>query len=54
MGSKDTFDAKVRADTEQKLREAQADVEANKEQVITRVLGLVQDVKPEIHKNLRV
>eukprot|EP00118_Oscarella_pearsei_P024719 m.306652 g.306652 ORF g.306652 m.306652 type:complete len:117 (+) comp41453_c0_seq1:32-382(+) len=54
LGSKDTFEAQIRADTELKLRESKAEIEANQEQVIARILELVQDIKPEIHKNLRV
>lgn len=51
IGSKDDFTAKIGEESEQKLRVIQEDVKDHKEQVISRLLELVYDIQPELHRN---
>lgn len=52
-GSKDDFTQKIQEDTDEKLRKIEIDVRDNKEDVIKRLLQLVYDVKPELHRNAK-
>ena len=54
MGSKDDFQAKIEEQTKAKLDQVLKDVASNKEAVISRILDLVYDIKPEVHENLRL
>lgn len=51
MGSRDGVAAKIEADTLVRIGEMEKLVHANKEQVITELLTLVYDIKPELHRN---
>jgi len=53
MGSKEDVAARIEADTKIKINEMQKAVNLHKEAVITKVLELVYDIKPELHKNYR-
>lgn len=52
-GSKDDFAAKMKVDTDNKLRAIDVEVQANKEKVMDRLLELIYDIKPEVHKNYK-
>lgn len=54
MGSKDDFQAKIEEQTVARLDQVSSDVTTNKEAVISRILDLVYDIKPEVHENLRL
>jgi len=51
MGSKEDVAARIEADTRIKIDEMQKAVNLHKEAVIVKVLELVYDIKPELHKN---
>nr|BAR72390.1 Vacuolar-type H+-ATPase subunit G [Nasutitermes takasagoensis] len=53
MGSKEDVAARIEADTRIKIDEMQKAVNLHKEVVIVKVLELVYDIKPELHKNYR-
>ena len=53
-GSKDDFAQKMQEDTQKKIRQIEKQVERNKEEVIKRLLELVNDIKPELHQNIRL
>lgn len=53
-GSKDDFAQKMQEETQGKIQEIEAQVNANKEVVIKRLLELVSDIKPELHQNIRL
>ncbi|CAH1396523.1 V-type proton ATPase subunit G [Halyomorpha halys] len=53
MGSREDVAARIDADTRQKIEEMNEAVNANKEAVIQRILELVYDIRPEMHKNYR-
>jgi len=53
MGSKEDVAARIEADTRIKIDEMQKAVNLHKEAVIVKVLELVYDIKPELHKNYR-
>ena len=53
-GSKDDFAQKMHEETQRKIQQIEAEVEANKETVIKRLLELVSDIKPELHQNIRL
>ena len=53
-GSKDDFAQKMQEETQGKIQEIEAQVNANKEAVIKRLLELVSDIKPELHQNIRL
>lgn len=44
----------MQEDTQKKIKQIEAQVEANKEEVIKRLLELVNDIKPELHQNIRL
>ena len=52
-GSKDDFAAKMKVDTNNKLQAIDVEVQANKEKVMDRLLELIYDIKPEVHKNYK-
>lgn len=54
MGSKDDHQAKVEEQTNTRLSEISTSVQQNKDKVIERLLGLVYDIKPELHQNLKI
>ncbi|KAG1653167.1 V-type proton ATPase subunit G [Nymphon striatum] len=54
MGSKGDIVAKIQVDTDLKMKEMKHSVDINKGKVIDRVLSLVNNIKPEVHQNLRV
>jgi len=53
MGSREDVAARIDQDTIQKLEAMKLQVAQNKEQVVTRLLDIVCDIKPELHKNFR-
>lgn len=52
-GSKDDFAAKMKTETERKLQEINKEVAASKEKVIDRLLEMIYDISPEVHKNYK-
>ena len=53
VGSKEDIAAKIEADTKVKIEAMNRSVASNKSDVITNLIGLVCDIKPEVHKNYR-
>ena len=53
-GSKDDLKHKMDQDTLAKRRQIEQDVKANKEKVIQRLLEMVYDIRPELHRNMRM
>ena len=51
-GSKDDFTVQMREESDQKRLEIVSGVEQNKAVVIDRLLEMVYDIKPELHKNI--
>lgn len=51
MGSREGVAAKIDADTVLKIDEMNRAIQSHKSLVIQDVLGLVYDIKPEVHKN---
>jgi len=51
MGSREGVAAKIDADTVQKIEKMNLDIHAHKDPIIKDVLGLIYDIKPEVHKN---
>lgn len=51
MGSKEDVAARIDADTRVKIEEMNNQVAAHKNQVMLKILDLVYDIKPELHKN---
>ncbi|XP_046385062.1 V-type proton ATPase subunit G [Ischnura elegans] len=51
MGSREDVAARIEADTKIKIEEMNQAVVKHKEVVIQRLLQLVYDIKPELHKN---
>lgn len=54
MGSREDVSARIEAETKQKISEMNTAVQKHKEQVIEKILELVYDIKPELHKNFRI
>ena len=52
-GSKDDFQQKMKVETDQKMVQIQQEVHDHKEEVISRLLNMVYDIKPELHINYR-
>ena len=52
-GSKDDLKQKMDQDMINKRRQIEQDVKQNKEKVIQRLLEMVYDIKPELHRNAR-
>jgi len=53
MGSREDVAARIDADTKIKINEMNKAVSVNKQAVIEKILELVYDIKPELHKNFR-
>lgn len=53
MGSRDDVAAKIEQDTKLKIEGMNEAVIKNKEAVIQKVLNLVYDIQPELHKNFK-
>ncbi|XP_002731001.1 V-type proton ATPase subunit G-like [Saccoglossus kowalevskii] len=53
LGSKDDKAREVEVQTKQKIAEVNKNVEVTKEEVLSKLLGLVYDITPELHQNLR-
>jgi len=53
MGSREDVAASIDADTITKIGSMKEYVASNKEEVIKRLLDLVCDIKPEVHRNYR-
>lgn len=51
MGSRDGVAAKIDADTLIKIDEMHKLLDTNKDVVISELLTLVYDIKPELHRN---
>lgn len=45
---------KISIATDQKIQELNSGVVENKERALSRLLSLVIDVQPELHKNLKI
>ena len=43
----------MKVDTNNKLQAIDVEVQANKEKVMDRLLELIYDIKPEVHKNYK-
>ncbi|BES87804.1 Vacuolar ATP synthase subunit [Nesidiocoris tenuis] len=54
MGSREDVAARIDADTRQRIEEMTKAVNVNKEPVIAKILELVFDIRPEVHKNYRM
>merc|ERR1711970_251674 len=53
VGSKDDIAAKIEADTRVKIEAMNRSVATNKKAVISSLISLACDIKPEVHKNYR-
>lgn len=53
MGSREDVAARIDADTKIKIEEMNKAVSVNKQAVIEKILELVYDIKPELHKNFK-
>ncbi|GAB0094703.1 V-type proton ATPase subunit G [Sergentomyia squamirostris] len=51
MGSREGVAAKIDIDTKVKIEEMNTILAANKDEVVNKLLELVYDIKPEIHRN---
>ena len=49
----DDFQKSVVDDTNQRMNEMSAQIVASKDDVIARMIGLVDDISPELHENYR-
>uniref|UniRef100_A0AC35TRX6 V-type proton ATPase subunit G n=1 Tax=Rhabditophanes sp. KR3021 TaxID=114890 RepID=A0AC35TRX6_9BILA len=52
FGSKESDKEKIQQNTQHTLGQLEQSVNANKQQVIVRILQLTCDIHPELHKNL--
>uniref|UniRef100_A0A0K0EYT1 V-type proton ATPase subunit G n=1 Tax=Strongyloides venezuelensis TaxID=75913 RepID=A0A0K0EYT1_STRVS len=52
LGSKESTEEEIKLNTQTTLKNLQASVEEHKEQVIIRLLQLVCDIQPQLHRNL--
>merc|ERR1719431_120393 len=53
IGSKDDIAAKIEADTKVKIEAMNRSVASNKDIVISSLMTLACDIKPEVHRNYR-
>ncbi|KAK8768871.1 hypothetical protein V5799_014664 [Amblyomma americanum] len=53
MGSKEDIAAKIEAETRQKMNEMNQLVAQHKKAVIEKLLSLVYDIDPQVHRNFR-
>ncbi|XP_058798518.1 V-type proton ATPase subunit G [Phymastichus coffea] len=54
MGSKEDVAARIDADTRVKIEEMNSQLSQNKDPVMHKILELVYNIKPELHKNYRI
>ncbi|XP_076239586.1 V-type proton ATPase subunit Vha13 [Calliopsis andreniformis] len=54
MGSKEDVAVRIEADTKVKIEEMNQAVIVHKNNVMLKILELVYDIKPELHKNYRI
>ena len=54
MGSREDVAARIDEDTRVKIEEMNKQVYAHQGQVMAKILELVYDIKPELHKNYRI
>lgn len=54
LGSRDDVAAKIDVDMKMKLDVINRCMTSNKEQVIQQILSYVYEIKPAIHKNIRL
>ncbi|KAH0562791.1 V-type proton ATPase subunit G [Cotesia glomerata] len=54
MGSKEGVAARIDADTKLKIEEMNSQLSTHKDAVIQKILELVYDIKPELHRNYRI
>lgn len=54
LGSRDDVAAKIDIDMKMKLDAINRCMASNKEQVIQQIMSYVYDIKPAIHKNIRL
>lgn len=54
LGSRDDVAAKIEADMHSKMQSINQCMAANKEQVIQQMIKYIYEIKPAIHKNIRV
>ncbi|CEF64698.1 V-type proton ATPase subunit G [Strongyloides ratti] len=52
LGSKESIEEKIKLDTTTTLKNLEDSVNKNKEHVINRLLQLVCDIQPQLHRNL--
>uniref|UniRef100_A0A0K0E834 V-type proton ATPase subunit G n=1 Tax=Strongyloides stercoralis TaxID=6248 RepID=A0A0K0E834_STRER len=52
LGSKESIEEQIKTNTLTTLKKLEASVSENKEHVINRLLELVCDIQPELHRNL--
>lgn len=53
MGFREDAAAKIDADTKIKIEEINKAVTVNKQAVVEKLLEMVYDIKPELHKNFK-
>ncbi|XP_014667771.1 PREDICTED: V-type proton ATPase subunit G-like [Priapulus caudatus] len=53
MGSRDDIALKIEDTTKMRIAEMHQNVALNKEKVLNRILSLVYDIKPELHRNFK-
>ncbi len=53
-GSKDDFAQKMQDKTQRELHELSGAIDDHKEKVIQRLMELICDIKPELHRNVRL
>lgn len=51
MGSRDDIAVKIEETTKKRIIEMETNVSTNKDKVVSRILSLVYDIKPELHQN---
>lgn len=54
MGSKEDIATKIEAETKQKMVDMNQLVAQNKKAVIEKLLNLVYDIDPKVHRNFRI
>uniref|UniRef100_A0A2P2HYI0 V-type proton ATPase subunit G n=2 Tax=Hirondellea gigas TaxID=1518452 RepID=A0A2P2HYI0_9CRUS len=53
LGTQDDLASRIKVDTVHKKAEQNQMVKASKDKVVARILQMVQDVKPQLHINVR-
>jgi len=54
LGSQDDIAVRIKKETVEKKSTQNQIVSTNKDKVIARILSMVQDIKPELHQNVRL